>query len=259
MAAPSAGIERVPVGVDTRWPDGRTNAYLVGVSPALLVDPPAVDERLTAAVDARDVAHVAVTHTHSDHVGAVSHYAERTGATIWARAGRVERFVDAAGVAPDRTFREGTSVGPATVLETPGHAPDHVSFRVDDEALVGDLVVADGSVFVGGDDGDLRAYLVSLRRLRHAGLRRLHPGHGPTIPDANPTVERLLAHRLERERRVLAAVADGARTLSAVADRAYEKDLTGVADLARLTVAAHLEKLDVEGQVAWDGQRAEPA
>lgn len=251
-------IERVPVAVDTRWPGGRTNAYLVGESPALLVDPPAIDARLTASVDSREVGHVAVTHTHPDHVGAVRHYADRTGATVWARAGRVERFHEAAGVAPDRTFREGTSVGPATVLETPGHAPDHVAFRAGDAALVGDLAVAKGTVVVGGGDGDLRAYLVSLRRLRHANLDRVYPGHGPTIDDPDETLERLLAHRLDRERRVLAAVEAGAETLDAVTEAAYEKDLTGVADLARLTVAAHLEKLAVEGRVTWDGRRATP-
>jgi len=251
-------FERVPVTVRTRWPDGRTNAYLVGGSDALLVDPAAVDPALTAAVDAREVAHVAVTHTHGDHLGAVTHYAERCDATVWARAGRTERFVAKAECEPDRTFREGTVVGPATVVETPGHAPDHVAFKVGDEALVGDLAAAAGSVFIGGSDGDLRAYLVSLRRLLHRGLRRLHPGHGDAIEDPTATLERLLDHRRYRERRVLEAVAAGARTPAEVTVAAYEKDLVGVEDLARLTVIAHLEKLAVEGRVAWDGERAAP-
>lgn len=258
MADATPGIERIPVEVPTRGPGGRTNAYLVGTNPALLVDPPAVDDRLTAAVDARSVNHVAVTHTHRDHVGAVAHYAGRTGATVWARAGRTDRFVEAAGRPPDRTFREGTSVGPATVVETSGHAPDHVAFRVGAEALVGDLAVESGSLFVGGRDGDLRAYLVSLRRLRHLGLERLYPGHGPPIEDADATIERLLSHRLDREKRVLAAVEDGARELDSITDAAYEKDLSGVEDLARLTVGAHLEKLAVEGRLTWDGNLATP-
>lgn len=259
MAVEPVAVERVPVPVATRWPDGRTNAYLVGDEDALLVDPPAVDPHLTAAVEARSVAHVAVTHTHRDHAGAVAQYARECGATVWARRGRTARFANVVGREPDATFREGTAVGPATVVETPGHAPDHVAFRVDDAALAGDLAVAEGSLFVGGADGDLRAYLVSLRRLRHAGLQRLYPGHGPVIEAADVTLERLLAHRLDRERRVLAAVENGARQLEEVTDAAYDKDLAGVADLARLTVAAHLEKLAVEGRVDWDGTRASPA
>lgn len=251
-------IESVSVDVATRWPGGRTNAYLVGRSPAVLVDPPKVDPALTAAVDTRDVAHVAATHTHQDHIGAVDHYADLVGATVWARSGREDRFVAATGRTPDRTFREGTNVGPATVIETPGHAPDHVAFRLADQALVGDLAVREGSVVVGGADGDLRAYLVSLRRLRQLNLDRLHPGHGPSIDCPGPTLERLLRHRKDRERRVLAAVRSGARDPEAITDVAYDKDLTSVEDLARQTVVAHLEKLAVEGRVDWDGQAAAP-
>lgn len=251
-------VERVPVGTETRWSDGRTNAYVVGRAGGLLVDPGAVDSQLTAAVEARDVAHVAVTHTHRDHVGAVGRYGRSTGVTVWAHERAVDAFEAATGVEADRTFRPGEAVGPATVVGTPGHAIDHVAFRVDDEALVGDLAVAEGSVVVGGADADLRSYLVSLRRLRHAGLRRLHPGHGPPIDEPATTLERLLVHRLRRERAILEAVEAGAATLEAITEAAYRKDLTGVEDLARRTVEAHLEKLAQAGRIRWDGERAVP-
>ena len=253
-----AQITPVAVEVDTRWPDGRTNAYLLGRSPTVLVDPPAVAPSLTKAIQARDVDHIAVTHTHGDHVGGVSHYAEATGATVWARYGRIDRFVTAADYRPDRTFQEGTSIGHATVVDTPGHSADHVAFHVEDAAVVGDLAVQQGSVLVGSDGGDLRAYLVSLRRLRQADLDRLFPGHGPVIEAPNETLDRLLRHRLLRERRVLEAVEAGARDLQAVTEAAYDKDLTGVTDLARQTVATHLAKLDFEGRIDWNGARAIP-
>lgn len=256
MAGPR--IHAVPVEVDTRWPGGRTNAYLIEGSPNLLVDPPAIDPALTRSVERHGVGAIAVTHTHSDHIGGVAHYADECGATVWARAGRLDRFVKTVGRYPDQTFREGTALGPASVLETPGHAPDHVAFRVGNQALVGDLAVRNGSVVIGGDDGDLRAYLVSLRRLRQQALDRLYPGHGPPIDAPTDTMDRLLFHRLDREQQVLEAVEAGARELEAITEAAYEKDLTGVRDLARATVAAHLRKLAVEGHVDWNGHRAVP-
>jgi glyoxylase-like metal-dependent hydrolase (beta-lactamase superfamily II) len=275
----------VPVPVATRAPGGETNAYRVG---DLLVDPAARTDRLDDVVGAgadadagasASVAHVAVTHAHPDHVGAVAAYADATDATVWARAGHGDRFVDAAGVEPDRTFADGDAVGPARALATPGHAPDHVCFVVDDAtgpgvgrpvpgaddagdgadaasgatvALCGDLAVATGSVAVAHPEGDLAAYLDSLRRLRETGATRAYPGHGPPIEDTAATVDRLTAHRADRERRVLAAVADGARDVDAVLAGAYDKDLTGVEDLARATVRAHLIKLDAEGRVRFD-------
>jgi glyoxylase-like metal-dependent hydrolase (beta-lactamase superfamily II) len=104
--------------------------------------------------------------------------------------------------------------------------------------------------------GDLRAYLTSLRRIHARCPARLLPGHGPVIEEPRAVCERLLSHRLDRERRVADAVEAGARTPDDVLAAAYDKDLTGVRDLARATVVAHLEKLAVEGRVQWDGERA---
>jgi glyoxylase-like metal-dependent hydrolase (beta-lactamase superfamily II) len=99
----------------------------------------------------------------------------------------------------------------------------------------------------------MRAYLTSLRRLRARDPDRLYPGHGSVIDDPRATLDRLIDHRLRRERNVRAAVESGARTLDEVVDAAYDKDLSGVRDMARATVQAHLEKLAVEGDVTWDG------
>ena len=255
-------LDAFAVPVETRAPTGATNAYLLGRRDALLVDPAARTEALDTVVAARDVGHVAVTHTHPDHVGAVADYAAETEAVVWAR--RPGRFRAATGVEPDRRLAEGTTVptgeGPVTVLDVPGHAPDHVAFGLPDGAVVcGDVAADEGSVVVGADDGDLRGYLTALRRLYARDPPRLHPGHGPRIDDPRATCRRLLAHRRDRERRVRAAVESRAGgsdapgvAVDAVVDAAYEKDLAGVADLARATVRAHLEKLDREGAVAYD-------
>ena len=281
--ADSSRVTRVELPVDTRAPGGTTNAYLAN---GLLVDPAAQTDRLDAAVaaharsttpadldepgaaraadspgDARIDA-IAVTHTHPDHVGAVADYAERTGAVVYAHAGGVDRFRDATGVTPDATFRDGDAVGTTgvRVLATPGHAPDHVAFGVglDDktvaaEALVGDLAVAEGSVVVGAPDGDIRAYLDSLERVRDAGFDRLYPGHGPRVDEPSVACQRLIDHRLARETAVAEAVAAGAPDIDAVLEAAYEKELAGVEDLARATVRAHLETLAAEGRIdeAW--------
>ncbi|MFC6756132.1 MULTISPECIES: MBL fold metallo-hydrolase [Haloarcula] len=253
---------RVDVAVETRAPTGETAAYLSDGPDALLVDPAGRTPTLDDAVRATDVAHVAVTHHHPDHVGAVADYARATGATVWARRGRTESFEAATGIAPDRTFTEGTTI-PAgdgvTVLDLSGHAPEHVGFVTDAGVVSGDVAVAEGSVVVGAPEGDMRAYLTSLRRLHARNPRTLCPGHGPTIDSPRAVCRGLIEHRLERERGVWEAVASGAATPNAIVDRAYEKDLTGVRDLALATVRAHLEKLAVDGAVRWDGRRARPA
>ena len=269
-SAEASGATRFEVPVDTRAPTGTTNAYLVD---GLLVDPAAETDALDAAigrigVDAVDA--IAVTHSHPDHVGGVATYADRTDAGVYAHADHVDRFRAATGVDPDSTFRDGDLLGSTgvRVLDTPGHAPDHVAFAVEGgateggadaprELLCGDLAVATGSVVVGAPEGDIAAYLESLEGVRDAGYDRLWPGHGPAIDDPENACQRLIDHRLARERRVLEAVGNGATDLDGVLAAAYEKDLSGVEDLARATVRAHLEKLVAEGRVddSW-GERA---
>jgi ribonuclease/clavin/mitogillin len=252
-------IERIPIEVPTRAPGGQTTAYIVGSESGLLIDPAAADERIEAELDHID--HIAVTHHHPDHVGQFAEYAAEADATIWCRYGRGDAFADATGIEPDRTFREGTTIstgdGGVTVHDTPGHAVEHVAFGVGLDVIVGDVAVAEGSVVVGTPEGDMRAYLTSLRRLWAMAPDRLLPAHGPVIDDPRATCERLIRHRIDRERRVLAAVEAGNQTVRDILGAAYDKDLTGVQDLAEATVRAHLEKLRHEGQIEWDGSRVE--
>jgi glyoxylase-like metal-dependent hydrolase (beta-lactamase superfamily II) len=252
-------VHRVPITYDAA-PGGSVNAYLVVEEHTVLVDAPERHPDLDALLNEHGLDAVVATHHHPDHAAGIGTYARDYDATAYCRTGRATAFADATGIEPDETFRAGSHVADTlTVLDTPGHVPEHVAFRCADGLVTGDLAVADGSVAVTAPEGDLRAYLASLRRVRALAPDRLFPGHGPVIDDPRATCTRLLRHRLDRERRVLAAVEAGARTLDEVTEAAYEKDVSTVWAMAVDTVEAHVEKLAVEGRVARDGERVTPA
>ncbi|MDJ1431062.1 MBL fold metallo-hydrolase [Halostagnicola sp. A-GB9-2] len=263
-------VTRFSIPVETAAPGGETNAYLIGTDPAVLVDPADRTDELDELVEARGVEHIVLTHTHPDHVGGVDAYAARTDATLWAHRGHIDQFRSATGREPDRLLWPGSEISigdesdrteTITVLDAPGHARDHVALVVSDGGPVvcGDCAIRDGSVVVGAPEGEMRAYMSTLRRLWAIDPPELLPGHGPIIDHPREALERLLEHRMRRERRVREAVDAGAETLEEILETAYEKDLAGVRELARATVRAHLEKLAVEGRVVWDGERASPS
>ncbi len=249
-------ITRIPIEVEMYFPGYGTNAYVVGESDGLLLDPADRSPELDEAVADR-VEHVALTHHHPDHVDGVEPYVDEWDLTAWARAGRVESFVEVTGVEPDRTFRPGDVLpfdGGLEVLDTPGHAVEHVAFVHPDGMISGDLALAEGSVVIRPHDGDMRAYLTSLRRVMARRPERLYPGHGDVIDDPRDVCLRLLSHRRYREQRVREAIEAGHGTPDEIVEAIYEKDISDVYPLAKAIVTAHIEKLAIQGLVAFDGE-----
>jgi glyoxylase-like metal-dependent hydrolase (beta-lactamase superfamily II) len=104
-------------------------------------------------------------------------------------------------------------------------------------------VLGEGSVFIAAYPGALAGYLAALRRLRDEDLELLAPGHGPLITDPRAKLDEYLAHRLERERRVLEALAHGLRDRDALLDRVWPRLAAALRPAAASTLDAHLAKL----------------
>ena len=133
-----------------------------------------------------------------------------------------------------RRLADGDAFGPLRALAIPGHADDHLVFVAGAAAFTGDAVLGEGSVFVGGRLGE---YLAALERLRALGLEVLCPGHGPPVWDPAAKLDEYLAHRAERERKLLAALEAGARTEDELLDAAWADAPGGAAPRRRAHAA----------------------
>lgn len=227
-----------------------TNSWIVGADPAWLVDPgPALEAHVAALVGELErrggLGGAALTHDHPDHSQAIAAVRERfSDAPLAAARGDV-----------DRRLADGDRFGPLRVVATPGHAPDHLAFVVGTAALTGDAVLGAGSVFIAPDPGALAGYLDGLAELRRLDLAVLLPGHGPVVGDPAAKLDEYAEHRLMRERRLLAGLAAGARTVREMLDAAWD-DVPGLLrPAATVTLAAHLDKLDDEGRLPAGVQR----
>jgi glyoxylase-like metal-dependent hydrolase (beta-lactamase superfamily II) len=134
-------------------------------------------------------------------------------------------------------------------VATPGHSPDSVCLLAGGICFTGDTVLGEGSVFISPDEGSLSAYLASLRRLRELELEVLCPGHGPYVWDPQAKLDEYIEHRLDRERRLLAALDAGLRSRDEILDSAWSDAPPFLRAAAELTLRAHLNKLAEEDRL----------
>jgi glyoxylase-like metal-dependent hydrolase (beta-lactamase superfamily II) len=229
-----------------------TNTWIVGEDPSIVIDPGPDDQGHLDEIAraAGPVAAVLVTHDHEDHAPGAAAFAERVKAPFHAfRLKGAEHLRDGQ--------RFAGSGGTEVVAEyTPGHSSDHVAFFVPSEGALftGDAVVGRGTSFIDPPDGDLVQYLRSLRRMRDLSPRVIYPGHGPIVLDARAQLDEYVAHREDREREVLALLADGPRTIPDLVATIYVDYPPDVHALAERSVLAHLLKLESEGRAERKGK-----
>jgi glyoxylase-like metal-dependent hydrolase (beta-lactamase superfamily II) len=228
------GVVRVRAANPSALTLDGTNTYVVG---GWIVDPGPADEDHVAAVRAAAgdrVEGVVLTHGHADHAEAA----------------------DSFGV-PVHRPGEGESAGPFSAIATPGHSEDSVCLVWGERVcFTGDTVLGSGSVFIAPGEGSLSAYLRSLRRLRTLPLEVLCPGHGPYAWDPAAKLDEYIAHRLERERRLLEALDAGLRTQDELLDSVWSDAPAELRYFAGLSLASHLEKLAEEGRLPEGVERA---
>ena len=255
----AVGVRRLVAANGGMMTGPGTNTYLLGCERLVVLDPgPAIAgqvEAILRAVGAATVTAIVVTHTHIDHSPAAHELAKHLAVPLVGRLARYPEFQDPHFI-PTRHAEDGehvdTDIGPLVAVATPGHASNHLCWHLPQQGYLctGDHILGTVSPVIVHPDGDLTAYLDSLRRVAALAPQVLLPGHGPALPDPQPTIDRLIAHRLLREQRVLNALASGAcLQVDTILPMVYADVPPVLHAVARLTLLAHLVKLQRDGRV----------
>ena len=259
QATPSDRVGRV-LGLNPGMMTGPgTNTYLVGHRDPILIDTGAgVPEYMDVLASYlrergwRQPSRVILTHRHVDHLGGVPHLRERfpglsVSKLIFKDAGLPEGTTNL----QDGQVIEGDGVR-LRAIHTPGHASDHLCYFLEEERALftGDLILSGSTSVIPDQDGDLGDYMDSLRRVQALGAERIYSAHGPVIDNAAAKIQEYIDHRLERERQILAALGNGARTIPDMVKAIYTEIPAKLHMAAGMSVHSHLKKLAKEGRVA---------
>ena len=242
-----------------------TNAYIIGREALAVIDPGPEDEShcraLLEATGGR-LKWILCTHTHRDHSPGARALKAATGAEILGFARVPDDGRQDEAFKPDRALREGdwltTPEFRLRAVHTPGHASNHLCYLLEEQKLLftGDHVMQGSTVVISPPDGDMIVYLASLERLFSLDVTAFAPGHGHVINTPHEEARRLIAHRLKREQKVVAAfAAKNPATLDELVTVAYDDVVPQVHPVARRSLHAHLLKLAGEGRAAVEGER----
>jgi glyoxylase-like metal-dependent hydrolase (beta-lactamase superfamily II) len=261
-------VRRIVAGNPGPFTGPGTNTYLVGIDEVAVIDPgPDSVDHIDAIIGAsmkERVRWVLLTHTHADHSPGTARLVKATGAEVLSNG--VNKRLKDPQVAPDRVIGEGdviegTEFG-LEVLHTPGHAPNHLCFFLEEERMLftGDTVL-DGmySLVSPSHGGDMAAYLLTLERLRKLRVSRIAPGHGDVIEEPRARIDEYVAHRRQREQQVLRVLKKvGPAKVTDLVQVIYggEHLPDSLREAAGDQVHAHLVKLKAEKKVVGASPRS---
>jgi glyoxylase-like metal-dependent hydrolase (beta-lactamase superfamily II) len=242
-----------------------TNTYIIGEPGDWLVVDPGPDDagHVQRILDfvGEGLKTIVCTHGHPDHLPGAMPLQRHTGAPILGRASGPGFAVEWA-FRPDRQLEDGEQLRVADstlrVLHTPGHAEHHVCLLLEEDGLLfsGDHILHGSTTVIDPPDGDMRAYVESLERLAREPFEFILPAHGHVIARGTTEVARLIAHRMAREAKVVAALqSTGGGTLDELVRFAYDDVDPILFPVAKRSLTAHLLKLRDEGSVTVDSDR----
>lgn len=257
-----------------------TQTYLLGETELAVIDPgpadPAHLQAILAACRGQRITHIVVTHSHLDHSPLARDLKVSCGAPIYgfgaANAARSDFMSGIAGqvdlggqegidpqFAPDILLRDCTRLSgrewSLTSIHTPGHLSNHLCFAWDgqDALFSGDHVMGWATTLISPPDGDLSAFMASVRKLQDRTESLYYPGHGAPLPEAHSMLDYLLGHRLGREEQIMAALQERPSTVVELTAALYAEVPRALHRAAARNVLAHVLDLYQRGLVVPEG------
>ena len=223
-------------------------------------------ESIIKSLDGENVSHILVTHNHKDHSPAAQPLSEITGAKIYAYDPKDQQYLeDDIEEGIDRDFKPHINISDGHIINgsdwtieavhTPGHLSNHLCFAYAEEKALftGDHIMGWSTTIVSPPDGNMQDYLDSLEKILRRDDEIYYPTHGKPIEDPKMLVQKLIDHRLKREKDIIEAIEAGADQLQLMVRSIYNNIPEKLYIAAERTIYAHLIRLVALGEITCDG------
>jgi len=255
-------IQRITATNGSVFTGDGTNSYLIGTEDITLVDPgPKIDAHLSHLLELgkNKIKRILVTHTHPDHSPGAKVLGDKLNVPLMGRLVAQDDSRQDRTFKPDQVLHHGdiikTDEYTIEVVHTPGHASNHLCYLIAEEEtmLTGDHIMNGSTVVIAHPDGSMREYLDSLALLKNYKFNRIGPGHGDFLGDPFAVVDWIIAHRLERESKVVKKLQlfspCNSKTL---VKKVYDDVDKRLHPIALWSLEAHLAKLLEDKVAAFD-------
>ncbi len=178
-----------------------TNSYIIldeETSAAALIDPGDEADKLLCALESKGakLEYIILTHSHFDHILALSEVKEKTGVPILVHKDDAPMLIDGSlnlvsrfssgtiSFPPaDRLLNDGDVItlgkGELKVIHTPGHTLGSICLTVGDDLISGDTLFRESIGRYDFPGGDYETILDSLKKITSLGIKgKIYPGHG---------------------------------------------------------------------------------
>ena len=253
ITAPNGGV----------FTGGGTNTYIIGTNDLTLIDPGPIDESHTKNIlDAYGdrIKRILVTHTHMDHSPLAMPLSKKLNVPVMGMTILDNMQYQDESFVPTLHLKDGdlieTDEYTIEAVHTPGHASNHLCYLIKEVncLITGDHIMQGSTVVIAPPDGDMRDYLLSLKKLKNYKIDFLAPGHGEFIERPFETVDWIVNHRLERETKVINKLQEkGKISLEDLVLSVYDDVDPRLHRIALASLEAHLLKLEHDRVVELDG------
>ena len=259
---PMQGLVQIMPLSHTLRPATRTNAFLVGDINKVLIDPSPIDEaeyvKLKNTVLKFGINEIFITHHHPDHYEYSNLLARELNLPVSLSNDtfqRIEKKLPGYFEGVELFIRKEGDVithwlGQAVrVYEVPGHdegqlalAPDNMNWF-----LAGDLFQGIGTVVIGDEEGDMKKYMETLKRVISLNPKVIFPSHGIGLGGTH-YLQKTLEHRQMREAEIL-KLHQANFNEDQILQQIYADVHPALHPYARKNIQKHLQKLKDEGRI----------